>query len=267
MKVIGYKFDGNSFPIIVQDNTQNHFVKLRGGMSGEYSILCEWFGNSIGKALGINTRLPQWFKISNELEYQDIHIEVRELIDKSHGLNISFDYIDDVIDFSLDKNINKSKFIDVFLLDVLMLNIDRTATNPNLIVNTKGDFIVSDFESSLFFNELLNSNSLLNDKRILQCLKVNPFFQKIEVNKLNDFIKKLNTIDFDSLFDSLPDEIIQKGDKKRIIEQIREKINLDWELKRLLENIENTQLETTDERESRTKRNREKFERLTGSRK
>lgn len=267
MEVIDYKMGGNSCPVIVADGLQKFFVKLRAGMSGEYSLLSEWFGNVIGKKLEINTRQPYWINLTNSLNYDNVYIEVRDLIEKSMGVNICFDYIETIRNcHSKETNaLSKEKHINVYLLDVLLLNIDRTLVNPNLLFDSNDKLIVSDFESSLLFRQMLNTPKLLRDERILQCLRTNPFYQIIERGELDDFVKKLNEIDLELLFFQVPDEILSNRDKVKLLRIFESKKNNQWELRDLLESIDNTILETAEEREIRINENREKLERLIRS--
>jgi hypothetical protein len=267
MKVIEYKLGGSSFPIIVDDGTQIFLVKLSAGMSGEYSLLSEWFGNVIGKKLGINTRQPKWIYLTDLLEYNNVYIEVRDLIEKSMGLNISFEYIENAKDFSLleSESMAKEKFIDVYLLDVLMLNIDRTVNNLNLMRDDEDNLIVSDFESSLIFNEMLNGRALYKDERILQCLKTNPFYQKVESRELDIFTNKLNELDLELLIFDLPSEVLSSQNREKLQKEFEAKRNINWGLTDLLDRIDNVSLETDEEKEKRIKRNREKLEKLVNS--
>lgn len=265
MKVIKYIPGGNSFPLVIENNNQKKLVKLRAGMSGEHSILNEWFGNVIGEKIGIRTRKPNWISLSDNLEYSHIYIEVRELIEKSMGLNICFDYLENVKELSFKdiEKLDKKKFIDIYLLDVLMLNIDRTKENLNLLQEEK--IIVSDFEASLFFNELLNNHSITNKIEVLKCLKANPFYQKIKKDELNSFLKRLNNIDFKKLISELPNEIFIQAYKTQLSQKFTKKQNTQWEMRELLNNIDNVSLENEEEKQKKRKSNREKFEKHINS--
>lgn len=267
MEVIDYKIEGDSFPIIVADGMQKLFVKLKAGMSGEYSLLSEWFGNVIGEKLGVNTRHPHWIRLTNSLKYNNVYIEVRDLIEKSWGVNICFEYIENIRDFTLieSDSIDKKKYIDIYLLDVLMLNVDRNSINPNLILDCNDNLIVSDFESSLLFNEIFKSPLISNDKRILQSLRANPFYQKVGRKELDNFVNRLNVIDFEPLVSHLPNETISDRDKQKLLKSLENKKINNWGLLELLEKVDFINIETTSEREIRINRNREQLEKLVNS--
>lgn len=267
MKVIEYKLGGNSFPIIVDDGIQKILVKLRAGMSGEYSLLSEWFGNVIGKKFGVNTRQPKWINLTDLLEYSNVYIEVRDLTEKSMGLNISFEYFENAKDFSLidTTTMIKENYIDVYLLDVLMLNVDRTVKNLNLMRDNENNLIVSDFESSLLFNEMINNRALSKDERVLQCLKTIPFYQKVESRELDFFVNRLNELDLEFIISDLPNEVLTGQNREKLLREFERRRNTNWGLKELLDRIDNIPLETESEKEERIKRNREKLEKLVSS--
>ena len=127
IEVISYSLQGDSFPIVVKKDHEKFFVKLRAGLSGEYSLLSEWFGNRVGGLIGLNTRRSEWIRLNEEITFNDIHIEVRDLIKKSTGVNIGFPYIENVeaIDSKDVESTGRRSFTNAFLFDILMLNIDR----------------------------------------------------------------------------------------------------------------------------------------------
>lgn len=265
-KVISYHLGGNSFPIVIQNNTDRYLVKLRAGLSGEYSLLSEWLGNRTGKLIGLNTRQPYWIWLTDSLKYLDIFIEVRDLIDKSLGINIGFEYIDnaELFDINHISQIDKEQQIDIFLLDLLMVNIDRTTQNHNLLSNETG-VLITDYDSSLIFNDLFKNVNLTENKQVLQCLKTNPFYQKIKDSQLKTFITKINQIDFEEIIYEIPNELITPQNKRIICNKLEEKKTKDWKLKETLDNLEKIDLETEIERNLRINKNREKLKNLVSS--
>jgi len=146
-----------------------------------------------------------------------------------------------------------------------MINIDRTKQNLNLISSHGGTIIISDFDSSLFFNELLNGSMLTKDTRILQTLKSNPFYQPIDKATLQLFVEKVNRIYFDEVLDEIPSILLSNNDKQTILNKINQKKEIDWDLPEMLKNIDNAKLESDSERDIRIKNNREKLEQLVRS--
>ena len=261
MKVLDYKIGGNSFPIVVKDQHNKYLIKLKAGLSGEYSIISEWFGNCVGAEIGLNTRKPIWISLDNSLDYKKLYIEVRDLIEKSMGTNIAFTYIDQLEELSINE-LNPVDFLESYLVDVIMLNIDRTIGNTNLLKDKNGSIIISDYESSLLFNELIYSVKPSNDTRILQCLRANVFYQKIKEKDVVNFVNKLNNINFDKLIDQLPQEILDINQKQLLKLKLNQKKKEEWNLKSLLSKIDSIKLETQEAKQKRIKANRDKLLRL-----
>ncbi len=267
MKVLSYIQGGSSTPIIVQHKNQKLLVKLSGGLSGQYAAISEWFGNRLGQLIGVNTRQPKWIELNSSLNYESIYIEVRDLIDKSLDINICFEYLDNIhpLTHSDLSTLNLENYSYAYLLDVLMLNIDRTKQNLNLISSHDDRIIISDFDSSLLFNELLNGSMLTKDVRILQTLKSNPFYQPVDKATLQLFVEKVNRIYFDEVLDEIPSILLSNNDKQTILNKINQKKEIDWDLPEMLKNIDNAKLESDSERDIRIKNNREKLEQLVRS--
>lgn len=260
-KVLSYYAGGNSFPIVIQQNQKKYLVKLRAGLSGEYSLLCEWLGNQIGLSIGINTRKPSWIWLTNALNYQDIYIEVRDLIEKSLGINIGFDYIERVIAFDLGKKmeITREQQVEIFLLDVFMLNIDRTTRNHNLMMHKEG-VLISDYDSSLIFHELMNEVDFPENSKIWHCLKSNPFYQQVDKNRLKMFINKINQINLEEIIFNIPADLLSDENKIHVCRRLEDKKQKDWNLAIILNHLETINLETEKEMNARIKMNREQLE-------
>ncbi len=100
------------------------------------------------------------------------------------------------------------------------------------------------------------------NKQILHCLKSNPFYQKIDDSKLKAFLKRVNSIDFEKIIYQKPDEFIPPQKKILLYKRMEEKKNQDWNLREILNNLEDIGLETEIERNTQIKKNREKLEKL-----
>ena len=266
IQIVSYFLQGNSFPVVLKRNDDTFFVKLREGMSGEFSLLSEWFGNTLGSLIGLNTRTPIWITIPENVEFNDIYIEVRELVAKSVGLNIGYKYIEEIKEVSIPELINfdEDALTDIFLFDILMMNIDRTITNLNLL-NISGKPTTSDFDSSLLFNEIINGRDLLADNRILQCFKANPLYQIVDSGRIDQFIEKVNRIPIHTIVNSIPNGILNDTRRNTLLDGLQQRAKNRWRIEETLERLECITLETEEERNSRINKNREKLEKLVNA--
>ena len=263
VQIVSYFLQGNSSPVVLKRDEETFLVKLREGMSGEFSLISEWFGNTLGNRIGLNTRSPFWITIPENVEFNDIYIEVRELVAKSVGVNIGYKYIDQIQEVGMKElnSIDEDALTDIFLFDILMMNIDRTTTNLNLL-NISGKPTISDFDSSLLFNEIAYGRDLLADNRILQCFRANPLYRNVENDRVDQLLERVNHASIDSIIDEIPSEIIDDARREVLKKGIQERSKNGWRIKEALEKLECVILETEEERNNRIRKNREKLEKL-----
>ena len=232
-------------------------------------MVSEWFGSHAGRSMGLNTREPAWIFLEDSLEYAHLYIEIRDLIDKSLGINIGFPYIENAKEIKpgdLSDDV-RTKLVDVYLLDLLMLNIDRSLHNYNLLSTNVNKILITDFDSSLIFTGMLKGVNPLSDKRVLECLRSNPFYQFIESDKLLSFLAKMNQVDFHSIISEVPDVVLNHSDKTLILNKMEDKKKRDWDLLEILEKIDEIKLESEEEKNLRIKKNRKKLEDLVAMQK
>ncbi len=85
------------------------------------------------------------------------------------------------------------------------------------------EILITDYDSSLLFNELFYDVKLSKDKRILQCFKSNLFYQQVDDNQLKKNIEKINQIDFRRMVSELPDALINPPNKDYLSKKIEDK--------------------------------------------
>jgi len=262
MEIESYIKSGNSCPVILRDKGKRHLVKLQAGLSGRYALPNEWLGNSLGSQMGINTLAPQWFHLDDKVILGDIDIEVKDLITKSHGLNIGFEYLEDVVELNItDLNqIKKQSAIDIFLFDLMMINIDRTESNLNLI-KSQGEIFCIDYDASLLIQSIIEKRDLANNPAILQCLRNNPLYQNVDNASLDRFINKTRHIKIDKVLEEIPGQLLVELDKKLLADQIKEKIKHDWHLKEVLEKLQTINPQTEEATKKRANANQAEFKR------
>lgn len=262
MRIISYINKGNSFPIILEDNGRKYFVKLNAGMSGKYALVSEWIGNKLGTQLNIKTQIPKWIELNKDLIFDKIHVEVKELIAKSYGANIGFAYQEEAIAINKEKLslLNKQESTEIFLFDLMMINIDRTPDNTNLM--DVGKKVISvDYESSLLFQALIGNRNLLDDPRILKCLRNNPLYKEIEPAEIEAFISKTEKIRLPEILDGIPTAILGRVERNLFIKGFKKRSKNSWFLKETMSKLKVIKKETKSEHKVRINQNQENFKR------
>ena len=260
MKIKSYLKSGNSFPIICENNGQNYFVKLRAGMSGSHAMISEWIGNQLGQALNLKTQIPIWMELTDEVEFDDIYIEVKELVQKSIGLNIGFRYQSDASEIGLDeiKKLDKSVVAAYFLLDLAMLNVDRSRNNTNLM-KVDSDIFTIDFESSLLFQDIIENKNLVENSAILSCFKSNPLYSELDESTIDQFISKLEKVDFEKVISEIPLSILNKENRTKFLKGIETRKSNNWFLKQIMKRLHHTIIESPEEQKKRRNKNQEEL--------
>lgn len=260
MKINSYINTGNSIPVILEDNGQKYFVKLKAGMSGANSMINEWIGNTLGNQLKINTQIPKWITIPRDIEITDVNIEVKELIRKSIGMNIGFEYQEKAM--AIQQNdlaeLDEKKLEEIFLLDILLINIDRTANNTNFMKVAEQIYSV-DYESSLLFQDSIGNGNLLGQESILQCLRNSPLYKEIELANINAFIEKVDNISGDELIAEIPESILSKEKRAAFLKGMAERKSNNWYLTEVIERLKAMNSETKEELKLRANNNQAMF--------
>jgi len=262
MIIKSYINRGNSFPVILEDKGKKYFVKLRAGMSGKYALIAEWIGNKLGNQLNIKTQFPNWIELGSDIKVDNIYIEVKELVGKSLGTNIGFEYQEEAKE--LKKNelslLSKKEANEIFLFDLMMINIDRTASNLNLM-KVGNEVISVDYESSLLYQELMEHKNLLKDNRILQCLKNSPLYEEISEIVVDDFLRRTEMLSIKGIIAEIPMNLLSKEERNSLIQGIKEKNRNKWFLTETMGKLKGLQTETKEEQKRRIKKNQEDFRR------
>ncbi len=263
MRINSYIATGNSFPVILEDDQQQYFVKLRAGMSGQQAMLSEWIGNKLGAQIGIKTQTPKWIELNEEVKFKDgIHLEVKELVTKSVGLNIGFTYLEKAQDISKVElaQVDKQTLNEIFLFDLLMINVDRTPNNMNLM-KVDEEIISVDYESSLLVQELIHNKSLLSDQRILQCLRNNPLYEDLNEEITEAFIQKIRKISIGSITSEIPAKLLNENTRNLIVENYEFRKKHNWFLNDTLKKLKTLKTETKEELKRKRQQNQADFKR------
>lgn len=267
MKVIKSLKTGSSAPLVIDDNGQLLFVKLRSGMSGEHSLITEYLCTQIGIQLGLPLIHPTFIILDSKLDISKLDIEIRDLVKKSYGWNIAFDYKSDPLDLKVDdvNQMDQSILSKLFLLDVALLNIDRTPGNLNLFKSHNKVYSI-DYESSLITHELTNSINLCQNERVLQQLRNSPLYHRIESIVLEEFINDLSNIKLEPLMKEIPIDIINQSKIDKMCLEFEKKKRLDWSLHHVLDSVNQLTPENEEELKQRSNKNQEKFRKNFGQR-
>ncbi|HEY0652283.1 MAG TPA: HipA family kinase [Chryseosolibacter sp.] len=149
--------EGGSLPAIVEADDQFLYVlKFRGAGQGTKALIAEFIGCEIGRALGF--RVPEVVFASLDSSFGRIEgdEEIQDLLKASVGTNLGVHFLSGAITFDPVANkpdpLTASKIV---WLDALLMNVDRTARNTNMLMWHKELWLI-DHGASLYFHHSWN---------------------------------------------------------------------------------------------------------------
>src|SRR5574337_2197347 len=128
--------EGGSLPAIVEaDDGFLYVLKFRGAAQGVKALIAELIRGEIARTLGL--RLPEivFANVDPAFGRTEPDEEIQDLLKFSAGLNLGLHYLSGAINF--DPVVNKVDPLlasQIVWLDGLLMNVDRTVRNTNLLM-------------------------------------------------------------------------------------------------------------------------------------
>lgn len=145
--------EGGSLPAIVEADDQFLYVlKFRGAGQGRKALIAELLGGEIARALGF--RVPEIVFANLDVAFGRIEgdEEIQDLLKASVGLNLGVHYLSGSITFDpLAVKVDAILASQIVWLDALLMNMDRTARNTNMLWWKKELWLI-DHGASLYFH-------------------------------------------------------------------------------------------------------------------
>ncbi|MBN8578291.1 MAG: aminotransferase class I and II [Cytophagales bacterium] len=127
--------EGGSLPALVEADDQFMYVlKFKGAGQGRKALIAELLGGEIARALGL--RVPEIVVANLDAAFGRIEgdEEIQDLLKASVGLNLAVHYLSGAVTFDpLVTKIEAEQASKIVWLDGLLMNVDRTVRNPNML--------------------------------------------------------------------------------------------------------------------------------------
>jgi hypothetical protein len=129
-------FRGSTWPVLVDAGERKVVVKLRGTAEGLLPLVAELVVGALADALALLTPARFLVELPAALPSDDPHEELRDLLDRSPGLNLGFEWLEGFRDVTPADaaRIKPELAAAIVWLDALVQNPDRTERNPNLMI-------------------------------------------------------------------------------------------------------------------------------------
>ncbi len=206
--------EGGSMPAIAEaDDDFLYVLKFRGAGQGQKALIAEIFGAEIARALGL--RVPEIVFASLDEAFGRIEPdeEIQDLLRSSEGLNLALHYLSGAITFDpLVTTVDAKLASQIVWLDCLLMNMDRTARNTNMLMWHKELWLI-DHGASLYFHhswqnweeQAKRPFALIKDHVLL------PWATELETVN-NEFVPKLTKDLIESIAALIPDEWLTDED-------------------------------------------------------
>lgn len=145
--------EGGSMPAIAEaDDTFMYVIKFRGAGQGPKALIAELIGGEIARALHL--RIPEivFANLDEAFGRTEPDEEIQDLLKASEGLNLALHYLSGSITFDPTvTTVDAKTASEIVWLDCLLLNVDRTVRNTNMLLWHKELWLI-DHGAALFFH-------------------------------------------------------------------------------------------------------------------
>jgi hypothetical protein len=144
---------GSSLPVVVETPAGRFLVKLRGAAHGTAALVAEIVVAELAETLGLNVPARALILFDEELVSDDRNDELAQLLHASHGINLGFQWLPAAHDLRPPDvaDIDEDTASTVLWLDWLVMNPDRTVSNPNILLSHGAPWLI-DHGSALGFH-------------------------------------------------------------------------------------------------------------------
>jgi hypothetical protein len=144
--------EGGSLPGIVEaDDDGTYVLKLRGAGQGLKVLVAEVIVAEIGRAIGLNVPELRAVTLDARIARYEADQEVQDLLTASVGLNLGVDFLPGSFGYDGSQPPSPLEAARILWLDAFTANIDRTWSNPNLLV-WHGQTWAIDHGAALYFH-------------------------------------------------------------------------------------------------------------------
>ncbi|WP_405110198.1 aminotransferase class I and II [Micromonospora sp. NBC_01405] len=128
--------EGGSLPGVVEaDNDGTYVVKFRGAGQGSAALVAEVVVGELGRRLGIRVPELAVVGVDPEVARREPDQEVQELLRASAGENLGMDFLPGSVGYDgVGWEPPPEEAARIYWLDALTANVDRTWSNPNLLI-------------------------------------------------------------------------------------------------------------------------------------
>jgi len=145
--------EGGSLPAIAEaDDGFMYVLKFRGAGQGPKALIAELLGGEMARVLGLKVPELVFANLDEGFGRTERDEEIQDLLKFSVGLNLAMHYLSGAISFDPTVNqVDPALASQIVWLDCVLMNVDRTAKNTNLLFWNRQLWLI-DHGASLYFH-------------------------------------------------------------------------------------------------------------------
>jgi hypothetical protein len=150
--------EGGSMPAIAEaDDNFLYALKFRGAGQGSKALIAELIGGEIARLLGFKVPEVVFATLDEAFGRTEPDEEIQDLLKASVGLNLALHYLSGSITFdSTVTQLDATLASQILWLDSLLVNVDRTCRNTNMLWWKKELWLI-DHGAALYFHHSWNN--------------------------------------------------------------------------------------------------------------
>ncbi|MCT1525588.1 HipA family kinase [Sphingobacterium hotanense] len=216
--------EGGSLPGLVDaDDGFSYVIKFRGAGQGKKALVAEFIGGELARFLGL--RVPEMVFAHLDVGFgrTEPDEEIQDLLKFSEGKNLGVHFLNGSITFDANVDtIGAEEASKIVWLDALLMNVDRTAKNTNMLVWHKELWMI-DYGAALYFHHSWDNWEEQIEKPFVQIKDHVLLKQASEVAKIDQEYKSLFTREnIVKVLSAIPDEWLIDDVRNLTAAEVRE---------------------------------------------
>jgi hypothetical protein len=207
--------EGGSLPAIAEaDDSFLYVLKFSGAGQGIKALVAEIIGGELARLLGLKIPEMVFAYLDAAFGRTEPDEEIQDLLKASVGKNIALHYLSGAISF--DAAVSKVDALTaskIVWLDALIMNVDRTARNTNMLM-WKNELWLIDHGAALYFHHSWSNPTLQAQKPFTQIKDHVLLPYASQLNEVNEVFKNIiNTEVITQIVKLVPNDFLQWNER------------------------------------------------------
>ena len=216
--------EGGSLPGLVDaDDGFSYVIKFRGAGQGKKALVAELIGGELSRLLGL--RMPElvFAELDASFARSEPDEEIQDLLKFSVGKNLGVHFLNGAITYDANVDVlSEEEASKIVWLDALLMNVDRTARNTNMLIWHKELWLI-DHGASLYFHHAWDNWKDQIAKPFVQIKDHVLIKRATKVREIDAKYRSLFTREqFESIVAVIPDEWLIEEGRELTADEVRE---------------------------------------------